>query len=161
MKDRAAQSHQSWWGKEYTAESQRRSREYCHFESSRGNLTFVSKFWESSSKKVMQPIAMLKCLYIKAHSTGNKQNKIETMLHLQNYDLIVIKETQWDESHNWNTIIEGYKFFRWIGKVGVAFCCGLIKQVAKHYTVIHLLPFFPFGCGRVKQNNKSRTCGLR
>lgn len=113
------------------------------FGSSRGNLRFGSEFCESSSKKVTQPIAILKCFYTKAHSTGNKRNQTETMLQLKNYDLIALTETQWDESHNWNTMIEGYKFFRRIGKVGVDFCCGLIQQVAKHFTVIRLLPFFP------------------
>lgn len=31
---------------------------------------------------------------------------------LENYDVISFKEMQWDESHNWNFMIEGYKIFR-------------------------------------------------
>jgi len=41
------------------------------------------------------------------------------MVHLENYDLIAIMETWWDDSHNWNTIstIEGYNLFRRVGGV--------------------------------------------
>lgn len=57
-------------------------------------------------------IAQLKCLYTNAHSMGNKEEEPETMVQSENYDLIAIPETQWDEQHNWNTTIEGYKFSR-------------------------------------------------
>ena len=43
---------------------------------------------------------------------GNKQEKLETMVHLENCDLIAVAETWWEDSHNWNTTIEGYKLFR-------------------------------------------------
>ena len=33
-------------------------------------------------------------------------------MHLENYDLIAVAETWWEDSHNWNTTIEGYKLFR-------------------------------------------------
>ena len=57
-------------------------------------------------------IAQQKCLYTNAHSMGNKQEELETMVQLDKYDLVAIMETWWDESYNWNTGIEGYKLFR-------------------------------------------------
>lgn len=35
----------------------------------------------------------------------NKQ-EMETVVLLENSDLIVIRETRWDESYNWNTTIK-------------------------------------------------------
>ena len=49
---------------------------------------------------------------------GNKQGELETMVPLENFDLIAITGTWWDDSHNWNTTIEGYKLLEGIGKVG-------------------------------------------
>ena len=37
---------------------------------------------ESSSKKVMRPVAKLKCLYTNVHSMGNKQEELETVAWL-------------------------------------------------------------------------------
>lgn len=42
----------------------------------------------------------------------NKQGKLEIIVLLENYDVISFKEMQWDESHNWNFMIEDYKIFR-------------------------------------------------
>lgn len=57
-------------------------------------------------------IAQLKCFYTNAHSMGNKQEELETMVQLENYYLIAIPETCWDEEHNWNSTVEGYKLSR-------------------------------------------------
>ena len=43
---------------------------------------------------------------------GNKQEELETMVQLGKHDLIAITETWWDESHDWNTLIEEYRLFR-------------------------------------------------
>ena len=67
---------------------------------------------EGSSEKAMRPIAKLKCLYTNASSMGNKQEELEAVVQLGKYDLIAIMETWWDESHNWNTLIEDYRLFR-------------------------------------------------
>jgi len=67
---------------------------------------------EGSSKKAMMPIAELKCLYASAHSMGNKQEELETVVQLGKYDLIDITGTWWDESHDWNTLIKDYRLFR-------------------------------------------------
>ena len=56
--------------------------------------------------------AQLKCLYANAHSVENKQEELETLICLENYDLVAITETWWDDSHNWNTTVEGYCIFR-------------------------------------------------
>ena len=34
------------------------------------------------------------------------------MAQLGKYDLIAIMETWWDKSHDWNTIIEGFRLFK-------------------------------------------------
>ena len=67
---------------------------------------------EGSSDKAMRPIAKLKCLYTNAHSMGNKQEELEAVVQLGKYDLIAIMETWWDESHNWNLLIEDYRLVR-------------------------------------------------
>lgn len=60
----------------------------------------------------MATFKMLNCLYISAHSMGNKQGEMASMVHLENFDLVAITETWWDNSHNWNATIKGYKIFR-------------------------------------------------
>lgn len=51
------------------------------------NLRFVPEVCESSSRKVMHPKAQMKCLYTKACSLANKQEQLETVVYLENYDL--------------------------------------------------------------------------
>jgi len=34
------------------------------------------------------------------------------MVLLESYDLVVVTETWWDESHNWSAAIDGYRLFR-------------------------------------------------
>ena len=65
-----------------------------------------------SSIKAVRWKAQLKCLYTSAHSLSNKQDELETVMHLESYDLVAITETWWDDSHNWNTTIDGYWLFR-------------------------------------------------
>ena len=65
-----------------------------------------------SSRKAVRQKAHLKCLYTNAHSLENKQEELEAMMHLESYDLVAITETWWDDSHNWNTTIEGNRLFR-------------------------------------------------
>ena len=67
---------------------------------------------EVSSDKATRPIAKLNCLYTNARSMGNKWEELETVAQFGKYDLIAITETWWDESHDWNTLIEDYRFFR-------------------------------------------------
>ena len=50
-------------------------------------------------------------LYTNAHSM-DKQDKVETLMHLENYDLVAIMETWWDDFHSWNTSVKGYHLFR-------------------------------------------------
>ncbi|KAK4812452.1 hypothetical protein QYF61_024853 [Mycteria americana] len=56
--------------------------------------------------------AQLKCLYTNARSTGNKQEELEAIVHQENYDMVAITETWWDDSHNWSAVMGGYKLFR-------------------------------------------------
>ncbi|KAK4832671.1 LOW QUALITY PROTEIN: hypothetical protein QYF61_024967 [Mycteria americana] len=66
----------------------------------------------SIPKKVAGSIAQLKCIYTDACSMGNIQEELEAIVHLENYDVIAITETWWDDSHNWSAAMEGYKLFR-------------------------------------------------
>jgi len=66
----------------------------------------------NSSKKVIWPIAQTKCLYTSAHSMGNKEKELVATAQMENYDLIAIKETWWDESRDWRAMIDSYKPFR-------------------------------------------------
>ncbi|CAM5114317.1 unnamed protein product [Natator depressus] len=54
----------------------------------------------------------LKCLYTNAQSLGNKQGELEVLVMSRNYDVIGITETWWDSSHDWSTVMDGYKLFR-------------------------------------------------
>ena len=44
--------------------------------------------------------AQLKCLYTNALSMGSMQQELETMMCLENYDVVVIIEICWDDFHN-------------------------------------------------------------
>jgi len=50
------------------------------------------------------------------------------MVHSKNFDLFAITEKWWDDSHNCNTTIEGYKLFRTdrqgVGKFPSVLMCG-------------------------------------
>ncbi|CAM5117140.1 unnamed protein product [Natator depressus] len=54
----------------------------------------------------------LNCLYTNAQSLGNKQGELEVLVMSGNYDMIGITETWWDNSHDWSTVMDGYKLFR-------------------------------------------------
>ena len=42
---------------------------------------------------------------------GNKQEGLEATVLLENHD-IVVTETCWGDSHNWNVVIDSYELFR-------------------------------------------------
>ncbi|PKU47773.1 nipped-b-like protein [Limosa lapponica baueri] len=63
-------------------------------------------------KKMLKPLARLKCIYTNACSMNNKQGELEAMMHQENYDIVAIAETWWDASHDWSATNEGYKLFR-------------------------------------------------
>ncbi|KAK4811271.1 hypothetical protein QYF61_023323 [Mycteria americana] len=65
-----------------------------------------------SSMKETWTAAQLKCLYTNARSMGNKQEELEAIVHQENYDMVAITETWWDDSHNWSAAMDGYKLFR-------------------------------------------------
>ena len=57
----------------------------------KGNREAEGKYSEGlkelSSKKATRPTAQLKCLYMNAHSSGNKQEELEATIVLDNYDI--------------------------------------------------------------------------
>ena len=65
-----------------------------------------------SSKKMTQMTAQLKCLYTNACNTSNKQEELESIVQQENYDVVAITETWWDDSHNWSAAMNGYELFR-------------------------------------------------
>ncbi|KAK4823940.1 hypothetical protein QYF61_008326 [Mycteria americana] len=65
-----------------------------------------------SSMKETWTTAQLKCLYTNVRSMGNKQEELEAIVHQENYDMVAITETWWDDSHNWSAAMDGYKLFR-------------------------------------------------
>ncbi|KAK4822567.1 LOW QUALITY PROTEIN: hypothetical protein QYF61_016136 [Mycteria americana] len=42
---------------------------------------------------------------------GNKQEELEAIVHQENYDMVTITETWWDDSHSWSAAMDGYKLF--------------------------------------------------
>ncbi|KAK4826044.1 hypothetical protein QYF61_003943 [Mycteria americana] len=65
-----------------------------------------------SSVKETRMTAQLKCLCTNACSMGNKQEELEAVVHQENYDMVAITETWWDDLHNWSAAMDGYKLFR-------------------------------------------------
>ncbi|KAK4810917.1 hypothetical protein QYF61_013325 [Mycteria americana] len=65
-----------------------------------------------SSMKETWVTVQLKCLYTNVRSMGNKQEELEAIVQQENYDMVAITETWWDDSHNWSAAMDGYKRFR-------------------------------------------------
>ncbi|GAB0207696.1 hypothetical protein GRJ2_003235300 [Grus japonensis] len=59
----------------------------------------------SPLKKVAGTVAQLKCIY-------TKQEELEAIVLQEDYDIVAITETRWDDSHNWSAAMDGYKLFR-------------------------------------------------
>jgi len=55
----------------------------------------------SPPKKVSGSIAQVKCIYTNARSMGNKQEELEALVQLENYNIAAITETWWGDSLNW------------------------------------------------------------
>lgn len=62
--------------------------------------------------KVVGPITQLKSIYTTVCSMGNRQEEWEAIAKKENYDIVVIMETCWDDSQNRSAAIDGYKLFR-------------------------------------------------
>ncbi|GAB0181390.1 hypothetical protein GRJ2_000604300 [Grus japonensis] len=43
---------------------------------------------------------------------GNKEKELEAIVQQENYDIVAVTETWWDDSHNWTAAMDGYKLFR-------------------------------------------------
>lgn len=55
--------------------------------------------------------AQTKCIYTNAHSMV-KQEELVATAQMENYDITVMTETWWDESHKSGSAINAYKLFR-------------------------------------------------
>jgi len=60
----------------------------------------------------MRLAAQLKSIYTNAHSMGNKQEEMEAIVQQDGYNLVAIRETLWDNSHDRNVVMDGYRLFR-------------------------------------------------
>ncbi|PKU44969.1 mitochondrial fission process protein 1 [Limosa lapponica baueri] len=60
----------------------------------------------------MRSTAQVNCIYTNAHSMGTEQEELETIVQQENYDIVAITETWWNDSHNWSAAMGGYKLFR-------------------------------------------------
>ncbi|GAB0180200.1 hypothetical protein GRJ2_000485300 [Grus japonensis] len=47
-----------------------------------------------------------------AGSVGNKQEELEAIGQQENYAIVAIMKTWWDDLHNWSAAMDGYKLFR-------------------------------------------------
>ncbi|PKU46871.1 rna-directed dna polymerase from mobile element jockey-like [Limosa lapponica baueri] len=56
--------------------------------------------------------AQLKCIYANACSMGNKQDELEAIVWQDSCDIVAIMETWWDDGHDWNAAMKGYKLLR-------------------------------------------------
>ncbi|PKU29972.1 hypothetical protein llap_19725 [Limosa lapponica baueri] len=60
----------------------------------------------------VKSVAQLKCIYTNACSMGNKQDELEAIVQQDSYDVVTITETWWDDCHDQNAVVNGYKLFR-------------------------------------------------
>lgn len=86
-----------------------RAREHCHVRKQPGKISDLSlRILGVSSKKIMLLVPQLKWLYTtfyihhisQACSMGNMQEEMETVVQLENCDLIATTETWRDKFHN-------------------------------------------------------------
>lgn len=106
--------------------------------------------WAGSSGKVVCPEAQLKSPCINACSTGNNEGLLGTVVRLENLDLTAITATWWDDSHNWNTTVEGIQPFRRGRQGGRAEGAALRVQEWIDYEELPL-----------RNRNRQRACGLK
>lgn len=50
-------------------------------------------------------------MYTNAHSQGNKQKELELCVKSESYYIVEITEIWWDNSNDWNIVLEGYRLF--------------------------------------------------
>lgn len=60
----------------------------------------------------MKSSARLKCMFTNAQSMGSKQEELEAIVQQENYDILTVMETRWDNSHDWSAAMDGYSLFR-------------------------------------------------
>lgn len=65
----------------------------------------------SPPKKVMETLAQLECIYSNVQGIDNKQGEPYTTVQQENYDIVAIMETWWDDLHSWSAAMDSYKIF--------------------------------------------------
>lgn len=71
----------------------------------------------SPKSKTPSPVTSSACI----RSLGNKQEEVELHAQYDSYDVIGVKEAWGENSHNWQTTMDGYKFGREEEKVELHF----------------------------------------
>lgn len=60
---------------------------------------------------------------------NNKQEELQAIVHQENYDIVAFTETLWDDLHNWNAGLDGYRHRQRTGKggsgVALSICSGM------------------------------------
>lgn len=54
----------------------------------------------------------LKCVYANAYIMEKKYEELDICMQLQIFDLTADRKIQWDGSHDWNVVMNGYMLFR-------------------------------------------------
>ncbi|PKU32392.1 rna-directed dna polymerase from mobile element jockey- hypothetical protein [Limosa lapponica baueri] len=65
----------------------------------------------AASQDENQKTNHLKCMYTNAHHLENKQEELELCIQSENYGIVKINETRWDNSHDWRIAMDMYRMF--------------------------------------------------
>ena len=90
----------------------------------------------SPPRKVAGSVAQLKHIYTSACSMGNKREELEAIVQQENYDIVAITETWWDDLQNWSAAMDGYKLFR--SERQGRRCCGVALCVRECFDSLEL-----------------------
>lgn len=72
-------------------------------------------YWVSTSNqpgKMTCSNTFLKCVYANAYIMEKKYEELDICMQLQIFDLTADTKIQWDGSHDWNVVMNGYMLFR-------------------------------------------------
>jgi len=71
----------------------------------RANMEASNQAREIGNRDTKQKLV---CKYTNAQSLGNKQDKLEAILRMDDIDMMGITEMWWDPTQDWNVNVEGF-----------------------------------------------------
>ncbi|KAJ7412548.1 hypothetical protein BTVI_46018 [Pitangus sulphuratus] len=90
---------------------------------------------EGQTAGVGYNVPQLKCFYINAHSTRNKQEELKALAQSQRFDIIGISEPWWDEICDWSWVVLSDVFTSSLGGMGkYRNIIGLLQDEDDHLT---------------------------